>query len=77
MRTIPKGDSVTQAIGPRRVGGRYYCGYWGLAYTVTALWRESEGPGPWEIVVRWDDGRSTRHATAWDARYDRVLTAES
>ena len=62
------------ARDPRRVGGRYYCGYWQDEYTVTAIDAETPcgSPGPWFTVV-WSDGHSTTHCTAWDAKQDRVV----
>lgn len=65
-----------EAIGPREVGGRYLCGYWAQAYTVEAIRISPEILGGWDITVRWDDGRRGTHATAWDAKRDRVLTKD-
>ena len=56
---------------PRRVGGRYYCGYWRDEYTVVA--RDDSGLVP-GFTVRWSDGHETTHCTAWDARLDRVAS---
>lgn len=58
-------------IGPRKVGGRYRNGYWGKTYTVTAI--ETAGTS-WSMTVRWEDGHSTTHCTAWDSRRDSVLS---
>lgn len=58
----------TAPIDPRRVGGRYLCGYWQKEYTVLAR----EVGGDW-IRVQWADGEIAEHYTAWDARHDRVL----
>ena len=57
-------------IGPRKVGGRYLCGYWRQSYTVTAIFHRDGMP--W-LTVMWDDGKSTTHFTAWDERRDRIL----
>ena len=56
-----------QIVGPRRVGGRYLCGYWHVEYEVTAI-------NGCNLTVRWADGRTTTHCTAWDARRDRILS---
>lgn len=56
-------------VDPRRVGGRYLCGYWNKEYTVLA--REVGGAG-W-IRVQWADGEIAEHHTGWDPRHDRVL----
>jgi hypothetical protein len=45
-------------VGPRRVGGRYLCGYWQKEYTVTA--------------IEYQDSTGT-HGTAWDKKDDRVI----
>jgi hypothetical protein len=58
---------------PRVIGGRYYSGYWRLAYTVLAI-AEPE-PGSREWTCQWADGTVTTHATAWDWPRDRVLEA--
>jgi hypothetical protein len=56
----------TQSADPRVTGGRYFDGYWQLAYTVTAI------DGDW-LTCAWADGTRTRHCTPWDARRDAVL----
>lgn len=53
-------------IDPRKVGGRYFSGYWRDEYTVLEL-----RPAGW-LRVRWSDGHETVHATAWDPKRDRV-----
>lgn len=63
-----------RGLGPRVVGGRYWCGYWRCEYTVLAV-------GVREIVVAWDarpgigswTPRVVTHCTPWDARRDMVL----
>lgn len=65
---------IKKTIGPRVVGGRYYCGYWGQEYTVTAI----EFPKDWRkvaITCDWQDGTTTTHATAWNSKRDRVITS--
>lgn len=74
--TTPEADDwaawIGQAIGPRRVGGRY-AGYWGNEYEVVAI-----DPGPregwpaWQITVRDSNGERS-HCTPWNPRRDRVL----
>ncbi len=70
---------------PRRVGGRYWSGYWGEEYEVLSFhtvedWRERS------ITVRWQKqpcalhpppcgfSITTTHATAWDWMWDRIIT---
>jgi hypothetical protein len=60
------------AIGPRKVGGRYFSGGWRQEYDVLAL--SDTGRAGWRITVRWADGRETSHCTAWDPRRDRVVS---
>jgi len=60
-----------RVVGPRVVGGRYRCGYWGTEYTVTAIeykddWRATS------ITCLWADGHTTSHSTHWDAD-DKVV----
>lgn len=72
------------AIGPRKVGGVYYSGYWGTNYEVLAI--DDEGC---TITVRdlpldqqpatvqkslVDPTHIRRHFTAWDYRRDRVIS---
>lgn len=54
---------------PRVVGGRYRCAYWGNSYTVLDM--PVVGKTQW-FVVRWDDGKVSKHCTTWDRR-DLVL----
>lgn len=67
-------QAIADEIGPRQVGGRYHCGYWGQDYKVLAIEIDPKFIGGWEISVKWDDGRITHHSTAWNARRDRVLS---
>ena len=73
MTEMTMSDYYAREIGPRRVGGRYYCGYWRQEYEVLAIHHGAPVWG-WLISVRWDDGRITHHATAWDPRYDSVIS---
>lgn len=59
-------------VGPRRVGGRYFNGYWQQGYEVVAIGAEIPW-ADWSITVLWDDGRTTTHCTAWEPKRDRVL----
>lgn len=63
------------AIGPRKVGGRYYNGYWGEEYTVLNIETNRTSWPLWQITVRWEDGSKTSHCTAWDPDRDRVVSA--
>lgn len=63
-------EMIARIVGPQRVGGRYFCGYWRQAYTVLAI--EPNGRGV-SITSAWDDGSVTTHCTAWDARRDKVI----
>lgn len=70
-------NHIAECIGPRMVGGRYFCHYWGEPYTVLAIDRD---PGPvgsiWTITECTDTeartGSSRTHHTPWDTR-DRVI----
>lgn len=66
-------DWVANQVGPRKVGGRYYNGYWGQEYEVLKIDDNPDSWGPWEITVRWDDGRESTHCTGWDPERDRVI----
>jgi hypothetical protein len=55
---------------PRVPGGRYYCGYWGMEYTV--LKRVERNGVSW-FRDQWADGRATEHCTPWDPWRDRVI----
>jgi hypothetical protein len=58
-------------VGPRKIGGRYLCGYWGSEYTVTAIEYKDDWRGT-SITCLWADGHSSTHGTAWD-KDDRVI----
>lgn len=61
-------------LGPRVVGGTYWCGYWRRSYVVDAIvWTGDD----WMIHATWEDGRHSRHCTAWDYRRDQVIDQES
>jgi hypothetical protein len=63
----------TAANGPRVPGGRYLCGYWQEEYEVLSFGAGMCG-SDWSVTVRWADGRTTTHCTAWDPRRDRVIS---
>lgn len=59
---------IDAAIGPRRVGGRYWDGYWHRWYLVEAIYttgRPTDHPA-WWIGVLWDDGTRSTHSTPWN-----------
>ena len=58
-------------LGPQKVGGRYFDGYWNKEYTVTAIARDEHGY-PTSITVRDEEGTRTHH-TAWNAKRDRII----
>lgn len=72
---------AAKCIGPRMVGGEYWCGYWRETYTVTDLTVTPDGA--WSILVRWHgdaqcanpqparDGQW--HSTPWDMERDRII----
>lgn len=67
---------VFDAIGPRQVGGTYWCRYWHRWYIVESIeirFRDGDLTDPtWSITARWASGdRSTPH-TPWHPRYDRT-----
>ena len=68
-----------EPIGPRQIGGTYFCGYWAEAYTVVGLvtlvrFRQGKcEPYNWAIRVQWEDGHCTTHSTAWDPARDKVI----
>ncbi|WP_121392866.1 hypothetical protein [Actinokineospora cianjurensis] len=63
-------EGIAQAIGPRRPGGWYWCGYWRTGYTVVSIdysFYDGDPASPaWQMTVQWDDGHRTTHFTAWD-----------
>ncbi|WP_372667947.1 hypothetical protein [Amycolatopsis kentuckyensis] len=63
---------VFDAIGPRQVGGTYWCDYWYRWYLVESIeirFRDGDLTDPsWSITARWaSSDRGTRH-TPWDPR---------
>jgi hypothetical protein len=66
-------EGIARALGPRRSGGWYWCGYWRAGYTVVSInysFHDGDPASPaWQMTVQWDDGHRTTHCTAWD--YDR------
>jgi UPF0042 nucleotide-binding protein len=74
--TATDGDDaewIARQIGPQQIGGRYYNGYWGQEYEVLKIDDKPDSWGPWEISIRWADGREDTHCTAWDYERDRVI----
>ena len=65
-------DLTPMNTDPRRVGGEYFCGYWGQRYTVTATQVED---GTLWLRCKWADGAMTTHCTSWDPKRDRVVTS--
>lgn len=67
---------IDEAIGPRKVGGRYRCAYWAQEYTVVAIQRTLPAGDwrRWAITVEWADGHRTTHGTAWDPKRDKVIS---
>jgi hypothetical protein len=65
---------VLDAIGPRRVGGTYWDGYWHRWYVVESVeirFRGGDLTAPdWSVTVRWDSGERCTHRTPWDPRCD-------
>jgi hypothetical protein len=59
-----------RAYGPQVPGGVYRNGYWGVEYTVEAMW--SDLGGAWQhqpfIRCRDADGSVREHCTPWDDR---------
>lgn len=68
-------DSTAYVIGPRHIGGRYFCGYWRNEYTVLAIDRSDRS---WRITEATDEeaaeGRSRTHCTSWDWNRDKVIS---
>ena len=54
-----------KVVGPRKVGGRYLCGYWRTEYTVTAIEYRPDWASGTSITCHWADGTITPHGTAW------------
>lgn len=59
-------------VGPLRVGGRYFCGYWQDSYRVIDF-RGGDDGSMTRVRVQWSDGHKTVHCTAWDYRRDSVI----
>ena len=59
-------------LGPRKVGGTYYNGYWRKNVTVVSItWIEDD---VWEITEVDERGTKRTHCTAWDYKRDRVVS---
>lgn len=67
-------EGIAQALGPRRPGGTYWCGYWRQAYTVVeisyAFYNGDPASPSWTMTVEWDGGRRTTHHTPWEPDRD-------
>lgn len=67
-------QGIAHGLGPRRPGGRYWCGYWRTGYTVVAIhytFTDGDPASPmWSITVQWDDGRHGTHFTPWNWSLD-------
>lgn len=61
-------------IGPRKIGGRYYSHVAGKEYDVLDIETDRPQWPPWKITIRWEDGRESWHCTAWDPKWDRVIS---
>ena len=74
---------------PRKVGGRYFCGYWRHEYRVDAIstrdgavlwfdvtWIPTEDATHPRASAQWrgDGYHKTRHCTTWDARRDEIVS---
>ena len=58
-------------LGPQVPGGRYFCSYWRKEYTVLFIdWTTNRDS--WLMTVKWEDGRISRHCTAWDKK-DQII----
>jgi hypothetical protein len=80
MPSNPAHDHHTTWAAPQVPGGRYICGYSRCEYTVEAMGARIDGRDPW-VTVTWQTGPATgttvTHGTAWDQRWDRVVTQPS
>ncbi|MBE8524220.1 hypothetical protein ILP97_43235 [Amycolatopsis sp. H6(2020)] len=69
---------VFDAIGPRQVGGTYWCGYWHRWYVVESIeirFRDGDLTAPtWSITARWASGERGTHHTPWDPRCDSTTS---
>lgn len=69
---------LAELLGPRQVGSRCRCGYWGINYTVVAI--HDDNPMHPSLTVLWDatpsrPAHETEHCTCWDARGgDRIIS---
>ncbi|WP_370964922.1 hypothetical protein [Amycolatopsis sp. cg9] len=69
---------VSDAIGPRQVGGTYWCGYshrWYVVESIEIRFRNGKLTAPtWSITARWASGE---RGTPWDPRYDSSTSSPS
>lgn len=68
---------LVNLLGPRVIGGKYFCGYWRVAYELVAI--NEENPMHPSITVSWDattnrPAHETTHSTCWDAKCDRIFS---
>jgi hypothetical protein len=79
LRHRERTREVFDAIGPRQVGGTYWCGYWHRWYTVESIeirFRDGDLTAPtWSITARWASGERGTHHTPWDPRCDSTSPA--
>lgn len=68
-------SAFDREIGPRKVGGRYYCAQWDQNYTVLEIETNRTTWPTWQVTIRWDDtSEVVSHCTTWDANRDRVIS---
>lgn len=64
-----------RAIGPRRVGGYYWCRYWQTLYRVDEIVRATGDWRQWSVTVTdvtgQQAGESRTHCTAWEYGLER------
>lgn len=62
---------ILKELGPRRVGGRYWDGYWQREYTVQGIVVDDHNLA---ITVQYhNEPYSSTHGTPWDYRFDKEL----
>jgi len=69
-------ELTSREIGPLKVGGIYFSGYWQQNYEVLHIGIGHASricSSPWSATIRWADGRESTHCTAWDSRRDQVV----
>lgn len=68
---------LADLLGPRVIGGKYFCGYWRVAYELVDI--HDDNPMHPSITVSWDatlnrPAHETTHSTRWDAKCDRIFS---